>query len=444
VGFQGALRWLAATALGCLALALLTAPPAGAVPTWLSPVNLSAGGQNAEHPKVALDSRGDAVAVWSRFNGTNWIVQAAVRSAGGQWQAPIDLSADGQNTEHPEIAVDSRGEAVAVWERYNGANWILQSAVRPAHGEWQAPVDLADERETAYEPQVAMDPHGDAVAVWRRSNGPNYGANRIVQSALRPAGGEWQAPVNLSAEGENSYEPQVALDHHGDAVAIWGSYNGVAPRTFIIQSALRPAGGSWQAPVNLSEESTSSYEPQVALDARGDAIAVWQRISSSSPWAIQSAVRAAGGEWQAPVDLSEAGPNTYEPQVAVDARGDAVAVWRQSEIIQSTLRPAGGSWQVPGKLSPEGHEPYEPQVAMDPHGDAVAVWERYNGANWVVQGAIRPRRRWHVPGGWDVPVNLSEEGQSARFPQVALDARGDAIAVWQRYNGTDWIIQGAG
>jgi hypothetical protein len=345
VGFQGALRWLAATVLGCLALALLTAPPAGAVPTWLSPVNLSAGGQNAEHPKVAVDARGDAIAIWRRFNGTNWIVQAAVRPAGGQWQAPIDLSADGQNSERPEIAVDSRDDAVAVWERYNGANWILQGAVRPARGQWQAPVDLADERETAYEPQVAMDPRGDAVAVWRRSNGANFGANRIVQGVLRPADGEWQAPVNLSAEGENSYGPQVTMDPRGDAVAVWSSYNGVAPRTFIIQGTLRPAGGAWQAPV---------------------------------------------------------------------------------------------------KLSPEGHEAYKPQVAVDPRGAAVAVWERYSGTNWAVQGARRPPRQWHVPGGWDVPVNLSEEGQSARFPQVAMDADGDAVAVWQRYNGTDWIIQSAG
>jgi hypothetical protein len=33
---------------------------------------------------VAVDRRGDAIAVWSRSNGTNYIVQAAVRAAGPQ------------------------------------------------------------------------------------------------------------------------------------------------------------------------------------------------------------------------------------------------------------------------------------------------------------------------------------------------------------------------
>jgi hypothetical protein len=36
---------------------------------------------------VAVDGQGSAIAVWSRFDGTNYIVQAAVRAAGPQTAA---------------------------------------------------------------------------------------------------------------------------------------------------------------------------------------------------------------------------------------------------------------------------------------------------------------------------------------------------------------------
>jgi hypothetical protein len=49
--------------------------------------DLSAAGQDAGFPEVTVDEQGNAIAVWSRSNGTNYIVQAAVRAAGPQTAA---------------------------------------------------------------------------------------------------------------------------------------------------------------------------------------------------------------------------------------------------------------------------------------------------------------------------------------------------------------------
>jgi len=81
-----ALRRRAALAgLACWLLALVGAAPAGAV--WRAPVDLSAAGQNANDVRVSIGAQGDAVAVWDRFNGANYIVQSAVRAPDGKWQA---------------------------------------------------------------------------------------------------------------------------------------------------------------------------------------------------------------------------------------------------------------------------------------------------------------------------------------------------------------------
>ena len=88
----------------------------------------------ANQPQVVVDGAGTAHAVWYRSNGTHNIVQAAVRPAGGAWSAAVDLSAAGQNANQPQVAVDSAGTAHAVWFWYNGANQIVQAAVRPVGG----------------------------------------------------------------------------------------------------------------------------------------------------------------------------------------------------------------------------------------------------------------------------------------------------------------------
>ena len=105
---------------------------AWAAPAWLAPQDLSAAGQHAYDPQVAVDGRGNAIAVWRRSEGTNTIVQAAVRTSGGSFGAPQDLSTAGQNAYDPQVAVDGRGNAIAVWSRFDGTNFIVQAAVRAA------------------------------------------------------------------------------------------------------------------------------------------------------------------------------------------------------------------------------------------------------------------------------------------------------------------------
>ena len=89
-------------------LSVAFAVPAQAAPTWLAPVDLSAGGGNAFEPQVSIDPQGNATAIWVRYDGTNDVVQAATRAPGGTWQTPITLSAPGLDAE-PTAQLLQRG-----------------------------------------------------------------------------------------------------------------------------------------------------------------------------------------------------------------------------------------------------------------------------------------------------------------------------------------------
>ena len=434
----GSSRIAITVAVGCLALVSFAPTPAQAKPEWLAPVSISEEQQGAYGDKVAFDAHGDAVAVWGQLLvGGREIVQSAIRPAGGAWQSPVSLSVADEPAQDPNLAVSAGGDAVTVWQRYNGSNYVIQAAFRPADGSWQPSVDLSEAGENAYRAHVALDGRGNAVAVWERYSGTHW----MVQAAFRPAGGAWQAPVDLSEPAFSAYvvagEPRVAFDSRGDAVAVWTRKNTGTDRS--VQSAIRPAAGSWQAPVNLSEEGDAA-EPEVALDPRGDAVSVWRTSIPGHRDLIQSAFRPAGGSWQAPATFPETETNSNEPEVAIDPEGNAVSVWTTSiatnNVIRSAFRPSGGAWQPPVNLA-ESHNARQPQVAVDPQGDALAIWESIYSS---VEAAVRP-----VGSVWQTPVDLEEAGQGGVEPDVALDSHGNAVAVWERFDDSrNEIVQAAG
>jgi hypothetical protein len=329
------------------------------------------------------------------------------------------------------VAIDPAGDAVAVWRRYDGFDEIIQASTRRAGGIWQSPVDLSEAGENAFRPQVAVDGVGNPVAVWDRSDG----VHTIIQAASRPAGGAWEAPVDLSAAGGSAVKPRIAVDPAGDAVVVWGRDNGTNE---VVQAAERAAGDTWQAPVDLSELSAEASIPDIALDPAGDAVAVWE-VFDGSNYLIQAATAAAGGGWQAPVDLSAPGSDAEEPSVALDPAGDAVAVWDRydgsDDIAQAATMTPGGAWQPAVDLSAAGESAKEAQVALDPAGDAVATWWRSDGSNAIVQAAgydaAGPRlRSLSIPAAGTVGVPLS-------FSVSPLD-------VWSAPGATTWSFGDGG
>ncbi len=259
----------------------------------------------------------------------------------GAFGTPVDLSAAGGNASDPRIAVGPDGATTAVWYRFDGAEFIVQAATRPAgSATFGAPVDLSAAGGNASDPQIAIGPDGAATAVWRRSNGSG---TRIVQAATRPAGSAtFGTPVDLSATGQNADYPQIAIGPDGAATAVWYRYDGA---DYLVQAATRPAGSAtFGAPVDLSAASGNAYNPQIAIGPDGAATAVWYRYDGTNT-TIQAAIRPAGSAtFGTPVDLSATGQTADNPQIAIGPDGAATAVWRRSNgsntIIQAATSPA--------------------------------------------------------------------------------------------------------
>ena len=96
--------------------------------TFSTPIDLSTTGGNASDPQVAIGPDGTTTITWYSRIGANDIVQAATRAANATtFSTPIDLSATGQNANSPQVAIGSDGTTTITWTRSNGSHTIVQA-----------------------------------------------------------------------------------------------------------------------------------------------------------------------------------------------------------------------------------------------------------------------------------------------------------------------------
>jgi hypothetical protein len=429
-----------ASLVGLVLVGAAAAPSAGAA--WTAPVTLSTAGQNALDPQVAVDANGNAVFAWRRFDGTNWRIQARTRSAAGVLGPVQNLSAAGQNATSSQVGVDSDGDAVFTWRRFDGTKLRIQSRARSAAGVLGPVQNLSAAGQSASPPKLGVDGTGRAVFTWHRSDG-TYSR---IQARARSAAGILSPVQNLSAAGQSAFDGQVAVSPQGKAVFTWERDSRVEARARSAAGALSPVqtvspprGPNYNAP--LSNE--------VGVDAKGNAVLAWNFYAFGPPgsrgtWLVQARARSAAGALSPVKNIVSppigGGGCGCEFQVAVDPTGDAVFSWEYWDdyldypSVQVRARSAAGALSPIQDLTSRAGDfsGERPQVGMDGAGDAVITWDRDSGIGAQVRSAAGPLG----------PLQAFP-GDYAGFPQVAVNGAGDAVVTWQNSNGTNTVIQAA-
>jgi hypothetical protein len=412
--------------VGLLSTAVSGASAAG----WLAPQEVSVAVRD-----LGFDAQGNAVAVGiGAGSGAEPVIRATTRPFGGQWGASVAISPSGDTeVSRPQVAVDPHGDAVAVWAAYDGTTAmrdVVRVATRPAGGGWSDAVTISDGSPfpgaAAY--AVAIDAQGTATVIWSEFTGTAY----TLRSTSCLSGGACDAPVEVTdTAGGTVTEPQLAIDGQGDATAVWLAAD-------VLRSKSRSAGGTWDAEAaDLSTNDHTANSPQVVVDPQGDATAVWESSSSSSPLTVRAARRAAGGDWVADGDLSPG----FSPQVAVDAHGNATAVWTSpglpsGTLVRSSSRTATGPWSAPLDLASSSTADDSvgyPGVAVDQQGNVTAIWARQSSSDVIAEAKHRV-----VGGAWSTPsVNLSVGRTINAIPAAGVDPQGDVTMVWSS-SGSPW------
>lgn len=386
-------------------------------------------------PRIAFDPVGNAIAVWRQrdpllVNDSIWFNRYA---AGSGWGVAQQIETDNMHGSlNPALAVDSGGNFVAAWGHLDGTRVSMRASRYTPAGGWSAPEYIgADEGGDAEDVRVAADSLGNAIAVWHQSDGTrtNIWANRYA-----PASGWGAAQLIEHDDAGSAAHVQIAVDSADDAIAVWQQSNGAY---YDIWASRYVAGEGWSTPVLLEDDDGGAYHPKLAFDAERNAIAVWLQFTGTH-YNLRSTRYTANVGWGTVEVIADDGTfDTWSPELAVDAAGNAIVVWYQSdgtrENIWSTRYTAESGWEAPTLIEhDDAGNASIPLIAMDSDGNAIAAWTQLDG------GYYTPRANYYTAGaGWGSAIRLEcDDTGGAASPLVAFDPAGNALAVWSQSDGT--------
>lgn len=314
---------------------------------------------------------------------------------------------------------------------------------------WSSPTTISTIIVNASDPQIVIDSYGNATAAWVESN--------IVKISYRPFSGSWSVPLQLSTILTTASNPKIALNGNGDVIAVWRENTRY-------KSTLIPVGGNTSGltifqllgiiilpPTNILNlftdtlSNTGATNVDFAVDASGNAVAVWVRSTF-----IESATYVSGS-WSGVSILSAA--NSTNPSVAINNNNKAIAAWNSvvsgaDEIVTRTLTVSSNTWATSiTAISDIDKFHNYPKVTIDDNGNASMVWYRYsflNGnayLNTQVIGSYLPVNTT----SWNNPDIISQTG--LRNPadldlKIGLDTYGNALAVWTNsHDGESFVIE---
>jgi hypothetical protein len=370
------------------------------------------------------------VAVWTLFDGTDSRIQIRRRTRSGTLSPVQTLSAAGQDAVMPQVALDGNGGTLTVWTRFDGHRNRIQLRRRSSTGTLGPVRTLSAVGTESFTPQIAVDGDGNALVVWTGSGG---GAYRVRLRRLSAAG--VLGPIReISAPGGS--RPQVAMDADGHALVVW--HDSASSR---IQLRRVSKSGGLSTVQTLSAAGVESHAPQLAIDANGNALVVWYGFGNGfGGYRIQARRRAASGELSAIQTLSRAGEDAVLPQVAINHHGSALVVWERYDgarwRIQVRRRSVTGGLNEVQTLSPAGIDAFRAHIAIDGGNDAVVAWQLYDGAAYSIQ-----LRRRTSEGHLDAIHTLSDPGPRAVDPPVEIGVGGITLAVWSGLAGAHLRIQ---
>ena len=304
---------------------------------------------------------------------------------------------------------------------------MVQSAYRPVGGPWGAPLALSTPAGRVAAPQVAAAGR-TVVATWVRYDGKDL----ITQVADRDSKtGAWSTPRSLSPTGRDAQVPEIAVDAHGDTVVVWTD---VGSTNWTIKAAYRDAGGTWGETSVLEGPELGTSVPAVVIDSAGSPTAVWA-ASSGTGWAVHSSSRTSSGAWSKPVVVSGLdATGSIAPQLALAGNGDVTAVWSRAVAATTLLEWAtrsasAGTWSTPKELFP-GATGVEPQIAANARGDGVILWTDSGATGFVLKASARR------PGkAWGKATVLASAASGILSPRIAVDGEGGGVAVWSHPTG---------
>jgi hypothetical protein len=409
--------------------------------SWAAAQQIDSTANVSNLPEQAIDVNGNVIAVWHQDGGTGipdiWANRYS--AANGTWSMPQLLENDPGYAFNYALSMDAAGNAIAVWdqETADNATFIPKIWARrydATNDTWGPAEMISDSAGEGIIPSVAMDPGGSAIVVWEQDD-PMGGVD-IRASRYSVGSGTWSASALVENSLGSAFSPSIAMDASGNGIVVW-EQEGV-PDSFVFDiSANRysAATDTWGTQVLLETSALEAFSPKIAIQAGGDAVVIWEQKSVAGTFEndVRANVYSAGADaWDMAVTLDTAADDAQQPQVGIDAAGNATATWRQDvgvgeNSILANRRPVGGPWGTAVLLENSAEDAAFPRLAVGVDGDSIVAWPQADGLG---SGDLYVNAYSSAAGAWGTASVIDNSTGVVPLVRLATDAAGNAMAIW--------------
>ncbi len=235
-----------------------------------------------EDAQIVVSNDGNALAVWKNFSSSKHKIQSNRYISGIGWGEPefidtnIFIGVPGETTRllasgaaPPQIALDGDGNAIAIWDQYNGkfisSIWVNRYNLNSGWGV----AEPFGNGEISREPQLNMNSDGNAIVVFKQSDGSR--SNTWAREYTRDLGWGESELIGIESFGSASSQ-EVAIDLNGNAISVWRKRDGNVNHIF---ANIYSVASGWGIVKRIEEKNDETYSPQVTMGANGNAIVMW-------------------------------------------------------------------------------------------------------------------------------------------------------------------------
>lgn len=363
-------------------------------------------------PAIAVDGDGDFVVVWETEGegaaGVNDIFARRYNSSGVAQGVPFRVNSYTTNNQHrPAIASDADGDFIVAWEsqgqdgsldgiysrRFDAAGNALGTEFRVN----------AYTTNNQWDPAVATDPAGNFVITFasQHADGSNFEVYASRYNHLGVLQGV-EFKVNTYTTNTQNWST-VAMDGSGDFVVVWQSAREAAGGFGIYGQRFNSSGVTQGGEFGINTYTfNNQVVPSVAIDHSGNFVVAWQSYDQDAEelygfYARRFNASGAPLTGETIVHLPSSS-GSIGPTVAMDANGDYVIVW-SSETDGSghgsfyQRYTAAGAFDGGGQINVHTtNGQFQPAVGMAGDRDFVVAWQSTNQEGAGSSGGIYARR----------------------------------------------------
>jgi hypothetical protein len=353
----------------------------------------------------------------------------AAALAAPPWSPPAPLGSTPPLTGRPALTTNAQGLGLAVADA-GGANapGPRSRASVFTGGAFGDAVDLTP-------PAVSMGPGSGAVAAYGETRLIGAGVSVATSSQravvafgrLTPGQATMDTPRPLGPSGMHAHRASLAVNAGGDAAIVYPVCRDAGCTKVLVYLAVRRAGSSTFSSTRLADGSGPLPQVTVAINSRGDALAVWSQAST-----LYGRIRTAGGTLRARQTLGPAVRGMHlAPSAALSLHRSELVGWLAQAVSEGDGGP-GQAWVARSRdgtgvtrtslgaipAAGAGHYVSEAglRVAFDPAGRSLVAFTAFDGAPDTGRFSVRTAQ---VTGAANNPTQTLADVQTISNP--ALD-----------------------